>query len=253
MAAEADRQIIRLRKSSQKKLTRVKNQIKSFLNLHNITWSTKDGNSWTKKHLLWLENLEFEIPNQRLVIDEYLNEYHFLRNQIAKLTRQLREMSKNDRYSKNFKRLVSCKGVGLITAMTFLLELHELPYTVVGKHYGGKFSAKLFGYPVRVWQLFRFLRKQHVDVAISQSTFHSPITAWFLGVPVIYMNDNEHALGNIPSFIFATKILIPEFLDPKKAMKQCARKSKIIQYPGVKEGIYLWNADIHYLPSSEKK
>ncbi len=134
-----------------------------------------------------------------------------------------------------------------------LLDLHGFKYTVVGKHYGGKFSAKLFGYPVRVWQLYQFLRKKKIQVAISQSTFHSPITAWLLGVPVIYMNDNEHAMGNIPSFIFASKILIPEFLDPKKAQKQCARRSKIIQYPGVKEGIYLWNAMITHVPIQEKK
>jgi predicted glycosyltransferase len=134
-----------------------------------------------------------------------------------------------------------------------LLDLHGFTYTVVGKHYGGKFSAKLFGYPVRVWQLYKFLRKQKIQMAISQSTFHSPITARLLRVPVIYMNDNEHAMGNIPSFIFASKILIPEFLDPKKAQKQCARKSKIIQYPGVKEGIYLWNAEITHVPTSEKK
>lgn len=134
-----------------------------------------------------------------------------------------------------------------------LLELHGFEYTVVGKHYGGKFSAKLLGYPVRVWQLYRFLRKKKIHMAISQSTFHSPITARLLGVPVIYMNDNEHAMGNIPSFVFATRILIPEFLDPKKAQKQWARKSKIIQYPGVKEGIYLWNAEIKHVPLPEKK
>jgi predicted glycosyltransferase len=134
-----------------------------------------------------------------------------------------------------------------------LLDLHGFTYTVVGKHYGGKFRAKLFGYPVRVMQLRKFLRKQKPDVAISQSSFHSPITAWSLGVPVIYMNDNEHAMGNIPAFIFATKILIPEFLDPKKVQKQRAKKSKIIQYPGVKEAIYLWNANINYLDESEKK
>ncbi len=133
-----------------------------------------------------------------------------------------------------------------------LLDLHGFEYTVVGKHYGGRFTSKLLGYPVRVRQLYRFLKKKKIDVAISQSTFHSPITAWLLGVPVIYMNDNEHAMGNIPSFIFATRILIPEFLDPKKARKQWARESKIVQYPGVKEGIYLWNARINYSEPGEK-
>ena len=56
-----------------------------------------------------------------------------------------------------------------------------------------------------------FLRKQNIDIAISQSSFHSPLTAWLLKIPSIYMNDNEHAVGNIPSFIFANQILLPEF------------------------------------------
>ena len=46
------------------------------------------------------------------------------------------------------------------------------------------------------------------------------------------MNDNEHAMGNIPSFICATKILIPEFLSIKKVKKQGANSKKIISYPG---------------------
>ena len=54
------------------------------------------------------------------------------------------------------------------------------------------------------------------------------------------MNDNEHAMGNIPSFIFADKILIPEFLKIESVKKQFAKESKIIKYPGLKEGIYLW-------------
>ena len=127
-----------------------------------------------------------------------------------------------------------------------LLDLQEFEYTVVGKHYGGKLSSKLFGFPVRVMQLRRFLKKIKPDVAISQSSFHSPITAWLLRVPVIYMNDNEHAMGNIPSFVFAKKILIPEFLDTKKVQKQWARKSKITKYPGVKEGIYLWQSEVKF-------
>ncbi|MGD2033586.1 MAG: DUF354 domain-containing protein [Bacteroidales bacterium] len=125
-----------------------------------------------------------------------------------------------------------------------LLDLHGFTYRVVGKHYGGKLSSKLFGYPVRVWQLYKYLKKLKPEVAVSQSSFHSPVAAWFLRIPSIYMNDNEHAMGNIPAFTFAKKILIPEFLDKKKVHKQLARDSKIIQYPGVKEGIYLWNAKI---------
>jgi uncharacterized protein len=133
-----------------------------------------------------------------------------------------------------------------------LLELHGFKFTVVGKHYGKKLSGKIYGYPVRVWQLYKFLKKQKPDIAISQSSFHSPVVAKLLGIPSIYMNDNEHAMGNIPSFIFAGKILIPEFLSKEKVKKQFARESKIIQYPGVKEGIYLWNAQINYAAGKDK-
>ena len=65
-----------------------------------------------------------------------------------------------------------------------LLDLHGFNYAVVGKHYGGKLTSKLFGYPIRVWQLVRYLRKLKPDIAISQSSFHSPITAWFLSIPL---------------------------------------------------------------------
>lgn len=121
-----------------------------------------------------------------------------------------------------------------------LLELHGFKYKVVGVHYGGKLAAKLFGFPVRVLQLVNFLRGKKIDMAISQSSFHSPVVARLLGIRSIYMNDNEHAMGNIPAFICATKIMVPEFLGMEKLKKQWANPKKVVHYPGVKEGIYLW-------------
>jgi uncharacterized protein len=124
-----------------------------------------------------------------------------------------------------------------------LLDLHQFQYTVVGIHYGGKFSKKLLGFPIRVWELKTFLQDQHIDVAISQSSFHSPVASRLLGVRCIYMNDNEHAMGNIPSFICANQIMVPEFLTMDKLKKQWANPKKVTHYPGVKEGIYLWELD----------
>lgn len=121
-----------------------------------------------------------------------------------------------------------------------LLDLHGFNYEVVGIHYGGKLLAKLFGFPIRVMQLRKFLAKKQIDIGISQSSFHSPVVARLIGVPSIYLNDNEHAMGNIPAFICATKIMVPEFLGIDKLQKQWANPKKVIHYPGVKEGIYLW-------------
>lgn len=121
-----------------------------------------------------------------------------------------------------------------------LLQLHGLPHTVVGRHYGKRLAAKVYGYPVRVLELVRFLRPLKIDLAVSQSSFHSPLVARLLGVPSIYMNDNEHALGNVPSFLFAHRILVPEFLAAQDLRRQWAAERKVVRYPGVKEGIYLW-------------
>jgi len=124
-----------------------------------------------------------------------------------------------------------------------LLDLHGFKYKVVGMHYGGKLAAKVFGFPVRVLQLVKYLFGKKVDIAISQSSFHSPVVARLLGIRSIYMNDNEHAMGNIPAFICANTIMVPEFLGIEKLKKQWANPAKVLFYPGVKEGIYLWELE----------
>jgi len=125
LSVEADRQILRLRKGCQQKLTRVKNQIKSYLNLHGCYSYPVNGSKWSKNYISWLESLEFELPTQRFVLQEYLKEFYYFQNRIAELTCRLREMAEQKAYQKNYKRLVACKGIGLITAMTFLLEVHD--------------------------------------------------------------------------------------------------------------------------------
>jgi uncharacterized protein len=122
-----------------------------------------------------------------------------------------------------------------------LLDQKGLKHTTVGEHYGKDFFKKVFGYPIRVMQLRKFLKDKNIDVAISQSSFHSPVVARLIGVPSIYTNDNEHAMGNKPAFICANTILIPENLAVDKVATTGISAKKVVQYPGVKEGIYLWS------------
>jgi predicted glycosyltransferase len=134
-----------------------------------------------------------------------------------------------------------------------LLELHGIPHTVVGKHYGAARLAKAYGYPVRVCQLWSFLKRKRIDVAISQSSFHSPVVARLLGVRSIYMNDNEHALGNVPAFLAASTILVPECFSACSLRRQFASPGKVLRYPGVKEGIYLERLEPALRASHERR
>src|SRR6266446_4213787 len=120
-----------------------------------------------------------------------------------------------------------------------LLELHRIKHSVVGRHYCARRLAKIYGYPVRVCQLWTFLKDKKIDVAVSQSSFHSPVVARLLGVRSVYMNDNEQALGNIPAFLAASTFLVPECLSAENLRRQYASPRKVLRYPGVKEGIYL--------------
>lgn len=121
-----------------------------------------------------------------------------------------------------------------------LLRMHQIDHTVVGTHYGRSLANKAMGFPIRVSQLVAFLRRLKVDVAVSQSSFHSPVVARLLGIRSVYLNDNEHAAGNVPAFACADKIMVPEFLSTSSLTRQGARLRKVARYPGVKEGIYLW-------------
>jgi predicted glycosyltransferase len=121
-----------------------------------------------------------------------------------------------------------------------LLKQKKWDFSIIGDRVHKTFLTKLLAFPRRVLRLKRFLKNQNIDVSIGQSSFYLPITSYFLGIKSIYTNDNEHAMGNIPSFLFADVILLPESLSIKKAIKQGAKEKKIIIYPGIKEGVYLW-------------
>ncbi|NNG21848.1 DUF354 domain-containing protein [Telluria aromaticivorans] len=132
-----------------------------------------------------------------------------------------------------------------------LLRMHKIEHTVVGTHYGRSSLRKLWGFPVRVSQLMQFLKHKRVDVAVSQSSFHSPVVAQLMGIRSVYLNDNEHAAGNVPAFACADSIMVPEFLSAGSLRRQGARMKKVTHYPGVKEGIYLWDY-MHKLPAQRR-
>ena len=132
---------------------------------------------------------------------------------------------------------------------TELLDMYGMEYTIVGKSYGKKLRNKILGNIVRVKDLIKLVKHNHIDAAISQSSFTSAIAGRLAGIPTIYTNDNEHAMGNKISFICAHKVFIPEFIPVKSITNVFVRSKKVTQYPGVKEGIYLWSKYSSFVPA----
>lgn len=122
---EADRRVVRGRSQLVKMCNRAKQQIRSFLHLQGIERPAYIKTCWSKKYIAWLESLRFDHAADDFTFAQLLKTYRRTRDDLAELTRYLRQMSKSETYQRQFKLLASVPGVGLITAMTFLLEIFD--------------------------------------------------------------------------------------------------------------------------------
>ena len=118
-----------------------------------------------------------------------------------------------------------------------LLHKHRIRFTQVDGHGGKHAAGKVLSFISRCHRLRRHIRPLHVDLAFTQSSFYVPLVAASLSIPSLYTNDNEHAKGNIVSYLFASHILLPEPL--RGVAEPRIRRRHVDYYPGVKEGIYL--------------
>lgn len=125
-----------------------------------------------------------------------------------------------------------------------LIEQNRWSYKEVGGHAGKNKLKKMLYFPFRVIELRKYLKKLKPDIGISQSSFYSPVVGKLLGFPTIYLNDNEHAKGNMLAFRFATLNIVPEFIMSLAESNGWNNKYKLTYYPGIKEGIYLSQSDI---------
>jgi transposase len=120
---EADRQVLRLRDQMIRKARTAQQQIKSFLLQHGIAEPAGLGH-WSGKAIDALRGLEL-LSELRFCLDLLLDELAHAQEQVEKATRRLRELSRVDRHKQVNETLQSVPGVGLVTAMSFRLELPE--------------------------------------------------------------------------------------------------------------------------------
>jgi len=137
----------------------------------------------------------------------------------------------------------------LITARPYqqtigLLKQKKLNYKIVGKHYGKSKFRKAFGLFFRSFLLWKEVMKQknRISFSISHGSPYCSIASNFAGVYNLWTLDGDKAKDVIvPSVRFANKVVIPEIVPKKNYVEMGTREEKIIQYPGLKEEVYLWD------------
>lgn len=139
----------------------------------------------------------------------------------------------------------------IITARDFaqtveLLKKTNLSFSVIGSHYGKNKFLKVFGLFIRAFQLFRFIKKHKVNIAMNHGSRSQTITCWLLRIPVFCGLDYEHTESYIFSY-FATRLWVPEGISEEGIKAICSNKNKIFRYKGYKEEIYLKD----FIPENE--
>ena len=124
-----DRELIRARLEAGESCTRVKLQILSMLKRRGIvlpSWFLKHR-SWTKRFVKWLET-QAEMMDEvvRPVLSNLIVRCETLRLQMVDFEKHIKHLSKTKRYKAACEELRQLRGVGLLTAMTFLTEMGDL-------------------------------------------------------------------------------------------------------------------------------
>lgn len=123
-----DRELIRARIDTADETTRVKNKLLSTIKRYGVLRPTWYTSRWTQRLLKWLR--EEVLPSLdlavRAVLEQLVDQYEQLITSQAKLDRAIRELSRAPRYALACEKLRQIKGVGMLTAMSFLTEMGDL-------------------------------------------------------------------------------------------------------------------------------
>lgn len=119
---DAHRQLLRHRAKARAELTRVKNRIKMFL-LYNGIDEPEGLLNWSRAALARLETMPLD-QEVRMLLDMLIESYRFCAGHLARYQGLVRRLAKNEDYAERIERLRGIGGVGLLTAMTFMVEVH---------------------------------------------------------------------------------------------------------------------------------
>jgi len=126
---QEDREIVRRRLKLSESSCRVKNGILSLLRMHRIKRPEDIKTGWTRKHVAWLKDLAAGTAlsaSVRTVLSSLVRELEFVEAEIELVQEAVEALAKDERYEAAVEKMSEVPGVGMLTALTFLLELGDL-------------------------------------------------------------------------------------------------------------------------------
>lgn len=126
---QQDRQLLRTRRSLVKDQTRVKNQIKAFLQIYGIELPdhfAKKKSHWSRKFNHWLDEIRLQEHSGTESLQTMIRQLQFIREELLTVSRHIRQLARSDKYKDPYNRLINLSGISTITAMVLLMEVGDV-------------------------------------------------------------------------------------------------------------------------------
>jgi len=134
---EAVRDYLRMRDDLIVEIKRYKQRTLSFVDRYGYRY--KPGtNRWTIAHRSWLKELTGLEPLQRETLDEYMLHLNYLEEKQIRIDKRIEEIAEEDRYRDMTKQFTCLKGIGILTALSLVVEIGDF------KRFSS--AAKFMGY-----------------------------------------------------------------------------------------------------------
>lgn len=123
-AHEAMRDLVRAREAAVRDRTRKRQEIRSFLLRHGKLYPGRKA--WGPRFLKWLHELAFAWPAEKVVLHEMIVAETQCRERVARLEGAIEDALLDWPLAPAVERLQALRGVGLIAAVTFMVEVGDI-------------------------------------------------------------------------------------------------------------------------------
>ncbi len=124
-----DLSVVRFRKTLQKQLGGYKSRVKHLLYNNGVRLPEcfeKPGTHWSKRFMRWLREDVVLLSDTRNSLNLLLMQVELFRKSLLEATRQIRMLSKSERYAEIYNNMLSVPGIGMLTGMCLLTEIDDI-------------------------------------------------------------------------------------------------------------------------------
>src|SRR5208283_2880724 len=114
-----------------------------------------------------------------------------------------------------------------------LAELMKVQHKMIGRHYGKHKLLKMMGLGIRTLQLTPSVLREGPDVAVSHGSRSQLLLSAVLRIPSVVICDYEFVQGL--TVLNPSWVMVPAVI----ARNGIKTSSRILQYPGIKEDVYV--------------